>query len=127
MKNSNVLLLIGSSVLILVGFLFIGLTSAKDEDMREQSQKRIELKQKTSTTTKKISFKIDDRTEICTGERELIYTNSQFNYYLPCYKSTTIYLVYSDHEVTLREALDTNSVTIDELINNGLDITRETV
>lgn len=128
MKNSNILLIIGSSILVLVGFLFINLTSAADEDMREQAKRRIELKQKSTTTTQPIlSFHIEDRSEMCTGEKELIYTDNQFNYYLPCSKSEAIYLVYPDHEITLKEALDTNSVTINELINNGLEVTKETV
>lgn len=128
MKNRNVLLVVVSSILIIVGILFIGLTSAAEDDMREQAKRRIELKQKSSNITQSvISFHIDDRTEICTGERELIYTDNQFNYYLPCFKSTTIYLVYYDHEITLKDALSTNTVTIGELINNGLEVTKEAV
>lgn len=130
MKNRNVLLVVGSSILILIGMLFIGLTSAADDANREQTRKKLELKQKSSSTTTKppITYYLDDRTSTCTGERELIYTDNTYNYYLPCYKSTTIYLVYNNnYEVTLKEALDTKLVTIDELINNGLEVIKETV
>ena len=135
MKNGSILLVIGSSILIVVGILFIGLTKASDEEYREQARKKIELKQSStsstsSTTTKQkeLSFYIDDRTTLCAGERELLYEDAQYKYYLPCYQSQTIYLVYTDkHEITVREALDTNSITISELINNGLDVIKEAV
>lgn len=130
MKNGT-LLLIGSCIFIVIGILFIGLTTAADDENREQARRRIELKQsssKTTTKSEKVSFYLDDRTSLCAGERELLYEDTEFKYYLPCYKSRTIYIVYSNkNEITVREALDTNSITISELINNGLDLIKEAV
>lgn len=129
MKNKNILLIIGSGILIVIGILFIGLTTSADETKQEEARKKIELRQKNTTTENvPLSFYIDDRTVTCVGERELIYENGHTLYYLPCEQSSTIYLVYSDsHEVTLKEALASSSVTIDELITHGLVLIEETV
>ncbi len=130
MKNKNILLIIGSGILIVIGILFIGLTSAADETKQEENRRKIELRQSSTTTStsQKLSFYIDDRAIDCQGDRELIYEDGTLKYYLSCNKSSSIYLVYNDnHEITLKEALSTNSITIKELIDNGLDVIEEAV
>lgn len=141
MKNGSILLIIGSGILIVIGIMFIGLTQAADEEYQEQARQKVELKQTSSKTTsgtstssatttkpEESSFYIDDRTTSCSGERELLFADTEFRYYLPCYQSKNIYLVYSStREITVREAIDTGYITISDLINNGLDVIKEAV
>lgn len=132
MNNKNVLLAIGSGILIIIGILFIGLTTAADETRKEEARQKIELRQSSSssstTTTQEISFYLDDRTTTCVGNKELIFEDNEHKYYLSCNRSETVFLVYNDnHEVSLKEALANNLVTIKELKDKGLEVIEEAI
>ena len=55
-------------------------------------------------------------------------TGSGSFYFLNCFKSNNIYLEYADGTIiTLREALDGEKVTIESLIDHGLEVTTEPI
>ena len=58
----------------------------------------------------------------------MIYETTTTAYFLNCFKSNNIYLEYADGTIiTLREALDGEKVTIESLIDHGLEVTTEPI
>lgn len=71
----------------------------------------------------KLSFEIIDSTEVCAEALEEIYKDNKYTYYLPCMKSGNILIKFSNgNEYSLKEVLDKDLLTIDELIENGLNV-----
>lgn len=71
-------------------------------------------------------FEIIDTTEICAETLEGIYSDSVYEYFLPCIKSQNITIKFSDEtSLSLKEALKTKRVTINELEEKGLKIYKE--
>lgn len=125
MKNSTILIGIGSLILIIIGLIFIGLGAPKKENDTSYSDDELMTKP-LPTKNSNLNFTVDDRTEICAEALEEIYRDDIFIYYLPCIQSNTIYLVYDDGiEITLRDALDEKVVTIEELEQANLKISKE--
>ena len=75
---------------------------------------------------KLVDYVIVDKTEVCTDVLELIYSDKKYNYYLPCQKSSTVFLEW-DEGVTdpLRFAIENEKVTIDSLIDHGLGVIKD--
>lgn len=73
-------------------------------------------------------YSLVDKSENCGNALELIYETSTTAYFLNCFKSNSIYLEYADGTIiTLREALDGEKVTIESLIEHGLELTTEPI
>lgn len=73
-------------------------------------------------------YSLVDKSENCGNALELIYETSTTAYFLNCFKSNSIYLEYADGTIiTLREALDGEKVTIESLIEHGLEVTTEPI
>ena len=73
-------------------------------------------------------FTIIDETEVCDQALEEIYRDDEYIYYLPCIKSSTIFLKYNNGEKTnIKKALDGEKVTIDKLIKEGLKVYKEPI
>ena len=73
-------------------------------------------------------FTIIDETEVCDQALEEIYRDDEYIYYLPCIKSSTIFLKYNNGEKTnIKKALDGEKVTIDKLIKEGLNVYKEPI
>lgn len=73
-------------------------------------------------------YNLVDKSEGCDKALELIYETSTTAYFLNCFKSNSIYLEYADGTIiTLREALDGEKVTIESLINHGLEVITEPI
>lgn len=113
----NIMYILGSIILVLVGLLFFALGK------ESKAPKEEELTEIITSEKSEAAFTIDDRTEICAQALELIYSDDENSYYLSCIKSGTIYLVYTDGtEITLKDALEQNAVTMDELMKAGLSV-----
>lgn len=73
-------------------------------------------------------FVIVDETTECDEALEEIYRDDQHIYYLPCIKSSTVFLKYNNGEKTnIKKALDDEKVTIDKLIKEGLKVYKEPI
>lgn len=75
---------------------------------------------------KLVDYVIVDKTDYCEDTRELIYSDKKYNYYLPCTKSSTVFLEW-DEGVTdpLKFAIENEKVTIDSLIEHGLGVIKD--
>lgn len=68
-------------------------------------------------------YKIVDNNPNCKTALEEIARDKKFIYYLGCIKSKKIFLEYENGDkITLKESLDNHKVTINNLIDKGLDI-----
>ena len=68
-------------------------------------------------------FKITNVTTTCDDYEEELFKDSEYTYYLVCSKSSNITIKYLDGDVyTLKDILENNYLTIDDLINGGLII-----
>ena len=73
-------------------------------------------------------FYIQDETVICPQILEEIARDETSVYYLSCLKSNTVFLMYnSGNKVSVRRALNTGMVTIEELISAGLEVYKEAI
>jgi len=71
------------------------------------------------------TFEIIDTTEICAEALEGIYKDSTGEYFLPCIKSQNISIKFNDGTTySLKYVLDNNILTIQELIDGGLEVYR---
>ncbi len=70
-----------------------------------------------------VDYVIRDDSNVCPSALELIYTDDEYNYYLPCIKSANITLVWEDGVIdSLKNALEHEKVTITSLEKHGLEI-----
>jgi len=66
---------------------------------------------------------IVDETEMCAEALEEIYTDDKYKYYLPCISSANIYIKYNDgNKINIKDVLEQKILTIDELIEKGLQV-----
>ena len=73
-------------------------------------------------------FKIIDDTEVCAQALEEIYRDEENVYYLSCIKSGNIKIEFEDGKsYSLKEVLEKDILTIDELIDNGLSVYKEKI
>lgn len=68
---------------------------------------------------------IKDNTVYCNNIEEIIYEDDNYIYYFECEKSKNISIIIKGKEYTLPDTLKNNIVSIDTLINNGLDIKKK--
>ncbi len=70
-----------------------------------------------------LHYQIIDESENCQENKEKIYETDNKIYYLPCYKSDKIFILFSNNQkYSLKYILNSNLITIDELIMKGLDV-----
>ena len=70
-----------------------------------------------------LQYQIIDESENCQENKEKIYETDNKIYYLPCYKSDKIFILFSNNQkYSLKYILNSNLITIDELIMKGLDV-----
>ena len=125
MKNKNIALYLLSMILILIGLIFISLTLKNEKEMVEEDEITTTTAVET-TTSPVVDFTVEDRTRTCAQAIEVIYEDDSYRYTLSCMKSGTIYLVYEDGtEVTLRNAISSGMVTIDQLKASNLSMNIE--
>ena len=75
----------------------------------------------------KASFIIIDKTEVCAQALEEVYRDDQYIYYFSCIKSDNVFIKFSNDEnlYGIKYVLNNDMLTIDELIENGLDISKK--
>ena len=97
-------------VLILIGLIFI---------IFDKAGTRAGVR----NTMKIVDYTIVNEQENCADVLELIYEDADYKYYLPCISSYGIYLEWSDGtRDLLKDALRNGKVTMDSLIDHGLDV-----
>ena len=101
-KNKLIIILIGLGlVIILLGIILIN--------------KNTELKNN--------KIKIIDASYMCSEAREKFYEDDKYIYSFPCVKSTAMFVKFPDgKKVLIIKALEEKLVTIDELIDAGLEV-----
>lgn len=86
----------------------------------------IVLLNKNNIINAKSQIEIYDATFTCTQVPEKFYEDDKYIYYFPCPKSTSIYVkLENGNKLLIVEALDAKKVTIEELINAGLEVTKK--
>ena len=69
------------------------------------------------------TYKIMDYDGPCAESLENIYSDEEYDYYLSCIKSDKIKIKFSNgNEYTLKEVLDKNILSIEDLIDKGLKV-----
>ena len=72
------------------------------------------------------SIKIIDRSNgECLQVIDYFYEDEDYKYFFNCYKSGSIYIIINDHEYLLKEALNNNIITINDLEKNGIKLNKE--
>ena len=73
-----------------------------------------------------VDYVIENNSDECNSIQELIYSDNNKNYYIPCTMSNDILLVWNDGSKDyLKDALNNNKVTIKSLKQHGLEIYEE--
>lgn len=71
-------------------------------------------------------YTIIDTTEICAEALEEIYSDDDYTYYLPCIKSSNIYIKWDNGDIhKLMDDINNGKVTMDSLIKHGLKVTKD--
>lgn len=78
---------------------------------------------KKNQTLEEDKISIMDATYVCDNYHEKFYEDQENIYYFPCTKSTSIYIKYQNgNKYLVVNALEEELVTIDELIDAGLEV-----
>ena len=71
----------------------------------------------------KSELQIIDATYSCNKIKEKFYENDKYIYSFPCTQSTTIYVKFKNgNKMLVTDALESNKVTLEELIDAGLKV-----
>ena len=72
---------------------------------------------------KKSKLKIIDATYACTQVTEQFYEDNEYTYSFPCAKSSSVYVKFENgNKMLVTDALNSEEVTIEELIDAGLEV-----
>lgn len=72
------------------------------------------------------NIKIIDATYSCIQSKEKIYEDDNFIYYFPCKQSNSVFVKFPNgNKILVIKALEEKKVTIETLIDNGLDVIKE--
>ena len=81
---------------------------------------------KVNKDNKNNKIEIIDATYVCDNVLEKFYEDSKYTYYFPCTKSNSIYLKYPNgNKVLVVNALDEEKITIDELLDLGIEVEKK--
>ena len=70
-------------------------------------------------------YEIINENDTCHEGEELIYEDDNYSYYLPCLSSYKIYLQWTDGDKDLiKNAINNKKVTIESLIEHGLEVVK---
>lgn len=74
----------------------------------------------------KTNLEIIDATYSCTQNTEKFYEDEKYTYSFPCVKSKSVYVKFENgNKMLVIEALESNKVTINELIDAGLEVYKQ--
>lgn len=106
MKKKSIIILITAGLIILI-LAIILLT--KNSIMKGQPK-----------------LQIIDATYTCANSPEKFYEDDKYIYSFPCVKSTSIYVKFENgNKMLIVDALEAEKVTIDELIDAGLEVYKQ--
>lgn len=106
MKKKSIIILIAAGVIILV----IGII----------------LLNKSNIIKAKDRIEIIDATYVCAQAIEKFYEDDKYTYSFPCVKSGSVYVKFDNgNKMLVVDALEADKVTIEELIDAGLDVYKE--
>ena len=78
---------------------------------------------KNNILKEKTKLVIIDATYSCTQVKELFYEDEKHKYLLPCIKSNSIYVKFENgNKMLITDALNSEKVSIKELIDAGLEV-----
>ena len=78
---------------------------------------------KTNIIKSKSNLQIIDATYSCAQFTEKFYEDDKYSYSFPCAKSSSIYVKFKNgNKMLVTDALESKKVTIDELIDAGLEV-----
>ena len=81
------------------------------------------LKTNKNLLKEKSKIQIIDATFSCVQVKEKFYEDNKHIYSFPCVKSNSIYVKFENgNKMLIVEALNSDAVSIDELINAGLEV-----
>ena len=84
---------------------------------------KLNINKKALTDESKTTYKIIDETEVCADALDIICEDNNYTYYLPCIKSNNIFIEFSNNtKYSLKYVLDNNLISINELIDKGLEV-----
>ena len=71
----------------------------------------------------KSKLTIIDATYTCAQTEEKFYEDNKYTYYFPCVKSNSMYVKFENgNKMLITSALESQKVTINELLDAGLDV-----
>jgi len=77
-------------------------------------------------SNKKNKLQIIDATYTCANTPEKFYEDTKYIYSFPCIKSSSVYVKFENgNKMLVIDALETNKVTIEELLDAGLEVEKE--
>ncbi len=103
MKKDKIIILFGvlTLILVIIGIILVG----KNRELRKNK------------------IEIIDASYMCAEAIEKFYEDDKYTYSFPCIKSSSVFVKLPDgKKVLVVKALDEKLVTIDELINAGLEV-----
>lgn len=107
MKKNIILIIL---ITLTVGIIIIGLILFNKNRELENSKVKI----------------IDATYPPCSSSYEKFYEDNGYNYYFTCSKSDSVFVKFSNgNKMLVTNALKENKVTINELIDAGLDVYKE--
>lgn len=84
------------------------------------------LLNKNISILKKSKLKIIDATYSCVQSPEKFYQDDKYIYSFPCVKSNSIYVKFENgNKMLIVDALESKKVTIDELLDAGLEVYKQ--
>ncbi len=112
------LLIIGSAGFLIILFLLLILNRFN----------KINSSRSIKYESKKLTYQIIDSKNSCDEKKNLIFEDKEYKYYLPCSKKEEIIIKFSNgDEYTLKEILDKNIISLDDLVKKGLNVEKEAV
>jgi len=72
-------------------------------------------------------YDIFDTSTICSNDKNIIYSDTNYNYYVRCSSIENLYLVNEETKIKLTTALGKNIINIDNLFNTNLKISKENI
>ena len=107
MKKKNIIII---SVLGLI-VLIIGIILLTTNNIISKNKSKIEIL---------------DATYTCAQALEKFYEDDKYTYYFPCVKSNSVYVKFENgNKMLLTSALESEKVTINELLDAGLEVIKK--
>lgn len=81
---------------------------------------------KNNIIKEKSKIEIIDATYTCANSQEQFYEDEKYTYSFPCVKSSSVYVKFENgNKMLVTSALEAQKVTIEELIDAGLDVYKQ--